>query len=83
ARTYAWEKLDLLGGLTRLLFQDADRACNRAYDLRRLSSGFEDASERYEASRKAAAPVPAAVKPFLNQAEKALREAHDRLEPRK
>lgn len=79
ARTRAWERLDLLRGATRLLFQDADRACNRAYDLRRLSSDFEDASEAFEAARKAAAPVPDAVKAFLNQAEKALREARDRL----
>lgn len=79
ARTRAWEKLDLLRGATRLLFQDADRACNRAYDLRRLSSDFEDASEAFEAARKAAAPAPEAVKAFLNQAEKALREARESL----
>lgn len=79
ARTRAWEKLDLLRGITRLLFEDADRACNRAYDLRRPSSQFEDASEAFETARKAAAPVPDAIKAFLNQAEKATREARDRL----
>ncbi len=79
ARTRAWEKLDPLGGITRLLFQDADRACNRAYDLRRLSSEFEEASEAFESARKAAAPVPDAVKAFLNQAEKALGKVRDSL----
>lgn len=79
ARTRAWAKLDLLRGMTRQLFQDADRACNRAYDLRRLSSDFEDASEAFEAALKAAAPAPEAVKASLNQAEKALREARESL----
>lgn len=79
ARTRAWEKLDSLRGMTRLLFQDADRACNRAYDLRRLSSRFEDSSEAFEAARKTAAPVPDAVKTSLNQAESALRKARESL----
>ena len=41
ARSRAWEKLELLRGITSTLFQAADRACNRADDFRRRSASYE------------------------------------------
>ena len=79
ARTRAWEKLELLRGLTRLLFQDADRACNRADEFRRHSSAYEEAAGAYDKARRAAAAGPAAAKSSLDETRKALDVLAERL----
>lgn len=79
ARGRAWEKLDVLRGITRLLFQDADRACNRADELRRVSSDHDRAAEAFEKARGAAAAGPAGVASFLDEAKKLHQEIRDAL----
>ncbi|MBI2788244.1 MAG: hypothetical protein HYX59_06125 [Elusimicrobia bacterium] len=79
ARSRAWEKLDLLRGITGMLFQDADRACNRADELRRVSSDHDRAAEAFEKARAAAAAGPAGVASFLDEAQKRHQEIRDAL----
>ena len=79
ARGRAWEKLDLLRGITGALFQDADRACNRADELRRVSSDHDRAAEAFEKARGAAAAGPAAVAAFLDETKKLHQEIRDAL----
>ncbi|MCM2304938.1 MAG: hypothetical protein NDJ72_09565, partial [Elusimicrobia bacterium] len=79
ARTRAWEKLEWLRGLTRLLFQDADRACNRADEFRRHSSAYEEAAGAYDKARRAAATGPVAAKASLDETRKALDVLAERL----
>lgn len=79
ARTRAWEKLDLLRGVVRLLFQDADRACNRADEFRRASSSYERAFDDYDRARRAASAGPSAARSFLDEAHKHLVELRKRL----
>lgn len=81
ARTRAWEKLDVLRGITRQLFQDADRACNRADDFRRLSAAFAQASTEFESARRTAAAGPAGARSFLDEAKKLQAEVRQRLKP--
>lgn len=80
ARTRAWEKLEPLRGIARLLFQAADSACNRADDFRRLSSSFERASDAFERARSAAAAGTPGVEAFLDEARRALDQLRERLE---
>lgn len=79
ARSRAWERLDILRGITRLLFQDADRACNRADELRRVSSDHDRAAEAFEKARGAAAAGPAGVAAFLDESKKLHQEIRDAL----
>jgi len=81
ARGRAWEKLDVLRGVTRMLFQDADRACNRADELRRVSSDYDRAAEAFEKARGAAAAGPAGVAALLDEVRKLHREIRERLQP--
>lgn len=81
ARTRAWEKLEPLRGITGRLFQDADRACNRADELRRVSSDFDRAAEAFEKARGAAGAGPAGAAALLDEARKLHREIRDRLQP--
>ena len=78
-RSRAWEKLDLLRGITRLLFEAADRACNRANDFRRNSNGYENAAGSFETTRRTASAGPAGVKSKLDEAQKALTFVRERL----
>lgn len=81
ARSRAWEKLDLLRGITGALFQDADRACNRADELRRVSSDHDRAAESFEKARGTAAAGPAGVAYFLDETKKLHQEIRDALKP--
>ncbi len=74
-RSRAWEKLEMLRGITRLLFEAADRACNRANDFRRNSNDYEKAAGSYETARRTASAGPAGVKSLLDAAQKALSSA--------
>lgn len=80
ARGRAWEKLDILRGITRALFQDADRACNRAEELRGIASDHDRAAEGFEKARGTAAAGPAGVASFLDEAQKLQGEVRDRLQ---
>jgi hypothetical protein len=80
ARSRAWEKLELLRGITSSLFQAADRACNRADDLRRRSASYERASGAFEKARQAASSGPAGTKALLDEARKTLAQVRERLE---
>lgn len=79
ARSRAWEKLELLRGVTRLLFEAADRACNRADDLRRVSAPYQEAADAFDAARRTAGAGPAAAKPLLDEAQKTLARVRERL----
>jgi len=79
SRTRAWEKLDMLRGVTRALFQDADRACNRADELRRVSSDHDRAAEGFEKARATAAAGPAGVAASLGETQRLHREIRDAL----
>lgn len=81
ARSRAWETLELLRAVSRLLFRDADAACNRADDFRRRSAGFEKEFEAFSSARLAASAGPGAAKAFLDEAHKALALARERLKP--
>ena len=70
ARARAREKIELARAASLALFQAADRACNRADDLRRWSSDFADASEAFEATWPAT--NPSSAKGFLDEAETTL-----------
>lgn len=78
ARTRAWQQFEILRGAVRLLFHDADRACNRADEFRRVSAAFERASDDFERARRAASP--SSLKSFLDEAERALATLGERLE---
>ncbi|MBI2387538.1 MAG: hypothetical protein HYV14_16230 [Elusimicrobia bacterium] len=78
ARSRAWEKLDRLRDIARLLFQEADRACNRADELRRVSSDHDRAADGFERALGTAAAGPASAA-FLDEAQKLHQEVRDRL----
>ena len=78
ARSRAWEKLEPLRGVTRLLFESADRACNRADDLRRLSAPYDKASGDFDAARLNAS-VSSGLKSSLEEARKLLDRVRERL----
>jgi hypothetical protein len=80
ARSRAWEKLELLRGITSTLFQAADQACNRADGFRRRSAAYERAYGAFEKARQAASSGPAGAKPLLDEAHKALAQVRERLE---
>lgn len=79
ARGRAWEKLDVLRGVTRMLFQDADRACNRTDEFRRLSSDYDRAAEGFEKARGTAVSGPAGVAASLDEAQRHQKDVRDRL----
>lgn len=79
ARSRAWEKLEPLRDVTRLLFEAADRACNRADDFRRHSATYQTASEAFEKSRLAAKAGPADAKAFLDAADQELARVRERM----
>lgn len=80
ARARAWKALELPRELSRLLFQSADMACNRADDFRRRSAAFDKAFEAFEKSRLTAAAGPGAARASLDEAYKALAFLRERLE---
>ena len=79
ARNRAWEKLELLRGITSGLFQAADRACNRADDFRRRSASYEKAFSVFEDARRGASSGPAGAKALLDEAHKTLALVRERL----
>jgi len=80
ARTRAWEKLDLLRGISSRLLDAGDRACNRADEFRRLSAGFEKSFGVFETSRLAAAARQGGAKTLMNDAQAAQDKARERIE---
>lgn len=70
ARTRAREKIEVARGASLAMFQAADRACNRADDLHRWSSAFDDASEAFEKTWPAT--NPSSAKGLLDEAETTL-----------
>jgi hypothetical protein len=77
SQTRTVEKIEILRGLTRLLFESADRACNRADDLRRHSTAFNRALEDFERAKSAATTAPA--KTLLDEARRLLATLRERL----
>ncbi len=74
-----WETFNLLRDATRLIFQAADRACNRAADFHRLSATYEKFSDAFEKALEATDSGPATAKLLLNKAQEALTQARERL----
>lgn len=77
SRARVQQKIEPARGASLLLFQTADRACNRADDLRRASSAYDAAANVFEKALPAATPAPAA--PFLDAAQKALAQLRELL----
>jgi len=77
SRTRAQQKIEPARGASLLVFQAADRACNRADDVRRASSAYDDAASAFEEALPKATPAPAA--PFLDAAQKALEQLRELL----
>lgn len=77
SRARAQEKIGLLRGASLLLFQAADRACNRADDIRRVSAAYDDAAIAFEKAEPVASPAEAM--PLLDAAEKALTQIRELL----
>lgn len=77
ARARAWEKLEVVRGVSRLLFEAADRACNRADDFRRVSAAYDDAANAFERARPSASPADARAR--FDEAQKMLAQIRERL----
>lgn len=70
SRTRAQQKIGPTRDASLVLFQAADRACNRADDFRHASTSYDDAANAFETALPAA--DPSVTKPFLVDAEKML-----------
>ena len=79
SRSRAWEKLEPLRDAARLLFEAADRACNRADDFRRRSASFDAASEAFGKALSSAKAGPGAAKAALDEAQQELAKVRERL----
>lgn len=79
ARARAWEKLEPLRDVSRLLFQAADAAGNRADDFRRRSASFDKEHEAFARARAAASAGPGAAKALLDEARRTLTAVRERL----
>ena len=78
ARNRAWQQLELLRGITRQLFEAADRACNRADDFRRRSADFAKSADDFDARLTTGSALDGA-KSLLDEAHKALTATRERL----
>lgn len=72
SRRKAGVKLDAAREVARQLFEAADRAVNRADELRSRSHSFDRAAAAFAEARAAAASPPAKAKPYLDEADAAL-----------
>lgn len=81
SRARAQQKIAPARDASLLIFQAADRACNRADDLRRASSAYDDAASAFEKALPVATPTPAS--PFLDAAQKALTQLSELLKTSK
>ncbi len=79
ARKRAWEALEPLRNDARLLYEAADRACNRADDFRRYSVAYGRAFDAFERARAAAGAGPVEAGSRLDEAEKLLERVRERL----
>lgn len=79
AKALIWEKFKLLRDAARLLFEAADRVCNRADDFRRVSAAYERPYDAFEDARREAGSGTAGARAHLDRAHKALTAADERI----
>ncbi|PIR16245.1 MAG: hypothetical protein COV48_10030 [Elusimicrobia bacterium CG11_big_fil_rev_8_21_14_0_20_64_6] len=79
AKALIWEKFKLQRDAARLLFEAADRVCNRADDFRRASAAYERSYDAFEDARREASSGTAGARAHLDRAHKALNAASERI----
>ncbi len=70
--TFLIASIETVQGLTSPLFTAADAACNRAFEFHAQSTAFARAQDSFDKARTTSDATPAAARPFLDEAEKAL-----------